>query len=313
MTAATKRKRASAQPDSRDAAAQTRSVEQHEQEEGPTDSLPPPAPLTVYPGSHIELAGLDNDLQAPLQLGQGITMIYPTSEATKTQADNTQNHMTNKSELEQQSPEQDFPSPLVFATRCGLLRQLGNRLHVESRLRRYAAQVGDLVIGIIKSRHIDDYRVDIGSAEFASLPLLAFQGATRRNCPNLLTGTLIYATVEAVSRHSPTVLTCISPHETTDWVAQQSLFGPLQEGQCVNCSLQLCQRLISEDEESCLVLSLLARHIGFEICIGLNGRVWIKSPSPILTVLIANSILNSEMMNASQTRAMVDKLVASIN
>jgi exosome complex component RRP40 len=41
------------------------------------------------------------------------------------------------------------------------------------------------VIGIITHRHADGYRVDIGSAHSASLDALAFEGASKRNRPNL--------------------------------------------------------------------------------------------------------------------------------
>ena len=41
--------------------------------------------------------------------------------------------------------------------------------------------VEDAVIGIIVDRHADGYKVDIGAAQLASLPALAFEGATKRN------------------------------------------------------------------------------------------------------------------------------------
>lgn len=43
----------------------------------------------------------------------------------------------------------------------------------------------DLVIGLVQERLKDCYRVDIGSSQPAMLSLLAFEGATRKNRPNL--------------------------------------------------------------------------------------------------------------------------------
>ena len=44
---------------------------------------------------------------------------------------------------------------------------------------------GDRVLGVITKTTGRSYRVDIGSAMPASLPELAFEGATKRNKPNL--------------------------------------------------------------------------------------------------------------------------------
>lgn len=41
------------------------------------------------------------------------------------------------------------------------------------------------VIGIITNRGSDSYKVDIGGAIPASLPSLSFEGATKKNKPNL--------------------------------------------------------------------------------------------------------------------------------
>lgn len=38
---------------------------------------------------------------------------------------------------------------------------------------------------MIIARHAEGYRVDIGSSQAASLDALAFEGATKRNKPNL--------------------------------------------------------------------------------------------------------------------------------
>ncbi len=50
---------------------------------------------------------------------------------------------------------------------------------------KYIPQTNEAVVGIIRNRHSEGYRVDIGSAHPASLGALAFEGATKRNKPNL--------------------------------------------------------------------------------------------------------------------------------
>ena len=46
------------------------------------------------------------------------------------------------------------------------------------------------------------YRVDIGTAEAASLSYLAFEGATKRNRPNVNVGDLVYAKLLVASSHT---------------------------------------------------------------------------------------------------------------
>ena len=52
-------------------------------------------------------------------------------------------------------------------------------------LPRYIPQVGDCVLGRIADKHSENYGVDINTPFPASLPVLAFEGATRRSRPNL--------------------------------------------------------------------------------------------------------------------------------
>ena len=54
--------------------------------------------------------------------------------------------------------------------------------------------VDDMVIGIIVERLGDNYRVDIGSAAFATLPILGFDGATKKTRPqlNVLTRIVVF-------------------------------------------------------------------------------------------------------------------------
>ena len=50
---------------------------------------------------------------------------------------------------------------------------------------QYVPMKGDRVLGVVTKTTGRSYRVDIGSAVSAVLPELAFEGATKRNKPNL--------------------------------------------------------------------------------------------------------------------------------
>jgi len=80
----------------------------------------------------------------------------------------------------------------ITSTRAGLLGSIFSstkpdkqRHWLESTLKRYTPSPPEPILGIIVARHAEGYRVDIGSSQSASLDALAFEGATKRNKPNL--------------------------------------------------------------------------------------------------------------------------------
>jgi exosome complex component RRP40 len=66
------------------------------------------------------------------------------------------------------------------------------------------------VVGIIEEKTADYYRVNIFSGSVAILNRLAFEGATKRNKPELKVGDVIYCRVSLAHRDLDTELTCIS-------------------------------------------------------------------------------------------------------
>lgn len=73
----------------------------------------------------------------------------------------------------------------IRSTKVGKLRwhEADCKLWVQSEQKRYIPELDDHVIGIVTDRHTDEYLVDIGAPAMASLPLLGFDGATKRNRP----------------------------------------------------------------------------------------------------------------------------------
>ena len=81
---------------------------------------------------------------------------------------------------------------------------------VENNEHVYHPRENDQVVGIIEERGGDFYRVNIFSGQLALLSRLAFEGATKRNRPELKRGDVIYTRVSACSKHCDTELSCIS-------------------------------------------------------------------------------------------------------
>ena len=73
---------------------------------------------------------------------------------------------------------------------------------VDVHSKRYVANRGENVIGVVLAKMGDTFRVDIGTAEPASLSYLAFEAATKRNRPNVNVGDLVYAKLLVASSHT---------------------------------------------------------------------------------------------------------------
>ncbi|KAL1922308.1 uncharacterized protein VTP21DRAFT_9847 [Calcarisporiella thermophila] len=191
----------------------------------------------------------------------------------------------------------------IIAIKAGVLhhREAGNRWWLDNNQKRYVPSVGESVIGVVTARLSDYYKVDIGSAHQALLPVLAFEGATKRNRPNLKVGSLLYARVSLANKHMEPELECINPQ-----TQRADGYGELKDGFVIHCSLGLCRRLLDPETP---ILNALAPHFPFEIAVGINGRVWINTASPKHTVLLANAVRNSEYLSRKECQEMVRELI----
>ncbi|CAN6469411.1 unnamed protein product [Victoria cruziana] len=84
----------------------------------------------------------------------------------------------------------------ISVTTAGRLRfSKPNKYWVESSQKRYVPSAGDTVLGIVVDGKSDNFWVDIKGPTVAFLPVLAFEGGTRRNIPRFEIGTLLYLRV----------------------------------------------------------------------------------------------------------------------
>ncbi|KAI9494243.1 hypothetical protein BDB00DRAFT_787288 [Zychaea mexicana] len=189
----------------------------------------------------------------------------------------------------------------IVATKAGILKHLPGKWWIESNQKRYVASTGESVVGQIISKLTEYYRVDIGTAHTAILPALAFEGATKRNKPNLNSRSLVYCRVAMANRDMEAELECVNPA-----TGKADGFGELKSGHVIKCSLGLCRRLLDPNTP---ILALLGEHFPFELAVGMNGRVWIHSNSVKDTIMLANAIQNSEYLDADECKAMVQGLI----
>lgn len=200
----------------------------------------------------------------------------------------------------------------VKATKAGVFQfRTPNRFWVENSQRRYSPVVGDAVIGVVVSKHSEEYRLNVGGPALAILPALAFDGASKRNKPNFEIGTAVYARVEVAHRDMDPEVTCVTALEgkKRDWVTGQSIFGELNGGFVFRVTLSLAKMLRSTQ---CTVLNCIGNVLAFEIAVGANGMVWIHASSKSETVVISNAIRNSEHLTDVQINVMCRKLLANL-
>ncbi|TDG45123.1 hypothetical protein AWZ03_008461 [Drosophila navojoa] len=189
----------------------------------------------------------------------------------------------------------------VVASKAGPLRHKDpNTFWVDNYQRRYVPARGDLIIGIVKARVGDLYRVDIGSADTAAISYLAFEAATKKNRPDLNPGDLLYARVLNANADIEPELVCVNSN------GKRGKLGVLQDGFFFKCSLNLARLLL---RESCPALAALTDEMPFEIAVGVNGRIWVKAHSMRETVGLANAIMSLEQAGYAE----IDKICGDLN
>ncbi|KAG6401670.1 hypothetical protein SASPL_138534 [Salvia splendens] len=191
---------------------------------------------------------------------------------------------------------------LISVMKGGVLRfSKPNKYWVETSQKRYVPSAGDNVLGIVVDARSDNFFVDIKGPTLAFLPVLAFEGGTRRNIPKFEMGTLLYVRVVKADTGMNPELSCM------DASGKAAEYGPLKEGFMFETSTGLSRTLLSSP--TCPVLETLGKKIAFEIAVGLNGRVWVNSSTPSIVVLVSNTIIQTASMSPTQQKIRVESLL----
>lgn len=180
----------------------------------------------------------------------------------------------------------------VFACKPGVLRRKEpNTFWVDSFQKRYTASRGETVIGTVIGKGMDGFRVEIGTSEPAALSFLSFEGATKKNKPDVNLGDIVFARLILANPDLESEIVCV------DSFGKKEKLGVLSEGFVFNASLNLIRRILSRN---CPVLRRLKKEFNFELAAGMNGRIWIKGRNPKETIGIANAILATEFVPYDQ-------------
>lgn len=206
-----------------------------------------------------------------------------------------------------QNYDGDIKTDTIIAVIIGTLKfRSPSTFWVESNCKRYFPRTGDQIVGIIEDKGGDYYKVNIFSTSSALLSRLSFEGATKRNKPELKKGDIIYARVSLAHKDLETELTCTAASGSKkEWSSGEAVYGNLCSGVVVKISIARAKSMLLPD---CVLLNALGRHFAYEVAVGMNGAVWIRAPDIITTIIIRNAVLNSEFLDDHQIEAMVDEL-----
>ena len=133
---------------------------------------------------------------------------------------------------------------------------------------------------------------------------MAFEGATKKNRPNVNVGDIVYAKLLVASRDMEAELVCV------DSYGKKAGLGVLSGGGFVfSVPLHVIRKLLSKD---CVLLSTLGANLSFEVAVGMNGRIWIRGKTAKETISLANAISAAEFMTNEEIKRMVNKLVDAL-
>ncbi|KAH8825232.1 hypothetical protein DL96DRAFT_172003, partial [Flagelloscypha sp. PMI_526] len=181
-------------------------------------------------------------------------------------------------------PGSKGPCTAFISTKAGELNHSSNRAKwwIDSNSKRYVPAGQESVVGVIALRAGEGYRVDIGGAHLATLDGLAFEGATKRNRPNLKIGSLVYARVSLAHKDMDPELECFDAQ-----TRRAEGFGELKGGFLVSCSLKMCRLLLDPGH---FLLPYLGSLFPLDAAVGTNGRVWIDAKEIKNTIAVSRCI-----------------------
>ncbi|XP_030622567.1 exosome complex component RRP40 [Chanos chanos] len=189
----------------------------------------------------------------------------------------------------------------VLVCKSGILRHKQPNLYwIDSQQKRYVPAKGESVIGIVTAKSGDIFKVDVGGSEQASLSYLAFEGATKRNRPNVQVGDLVYAQFIIANKDMEPELVCIDSNGKANGMG---VFGA--DGFLFKVSLGLVRRLLAPQSE---IVKDLEKLFPSEIVVGMNGCVWVKAKTVQQTLIVANLIESCENMTAQQRQALFKRV-----
>jgi exosome complex component RRP40 len=189
----------------------------------------------------------------------------------------------------------------VIISKNGILcKRKPNTFYVDSHQKRYIPAKGDSVIGIVANKSGQDiFWLDINASEPAALSYLAFEGATKKNRPDINIGDTIFCKLVLANPDLEPELVCV------DSQGKKGKLGQLNGGLVFNCSVNLVRKLLNE---KCQLLKLLSKELSYEITAGINGRIWINTKHMKEAIALREVLLEAEHTPYSGMKELAESL-----
>ena len=206
-----------------------------------------------------------------------------------------------------------IPPSTILSTTSGALQvdHKKSALWLERSNGRYQPSVGDLVVAQIHHSSTDTYHCSLTPhTPFALLGQLAFEGANKKNRPQLKAGDLVYARVSRASKWEDTEIECCNSS-----TGKAEGMGPLKAGMVWEVSPAFARRLMmGSDKEGksrggIVALEEVGEKVRFEVAVGRNGKLWLDSGSVKETIMIGRLLqqVDEQGLDAEAQRKAVKK------
>lgn len=175
---------------------------------------------------------------------------------------------------------------------------------------RYVPSVGDLVIATVHHSSVDYYHLAITPyTAMATLPQLAFEGASKKTRPVLQAGSLVYARVSMANKHMEPELECVHPS-----TGKSEGLGELKCGMLFDISLGMTRRMMTnkarEDGAFAILEDLAEKGLRFEIAVGRNAKLWVNAENVKTTLTVGDAVkkTDEERLSVEQQVKLANRL-----
>lgn len=143
--------------------------------------------------------------------------------------------------------------------------------------------------------------MDVGGSWPATLSYLAFEGATKKNRPDVQIGDVVYAKMLVASKDMEPELVCVDSH------GKKGRLGVLSDGFLFKCSLNLIRKILNPNFP---LIDSIKNEWPFEMAAGINGRIWVKANTTRETIAVGNIILGCEYLSDAEIKTMCSNVAA---
>ncbi|CAF1208962.1 unnamed protein product [Didymodactylos carnosus] len=185
----------------------------------------------------------------------------------------------------------NYQSKLISDTQQNQ-RQQPQQIQNHMVLKIYSPTKDDYVLGIVIIRGNDFFLIDINSTESAILSMQSFENGCCPNRVKMNRLSIVYARVSRADLWCQTELSCCSPNINKKY-NKSNIFGVIENGYLIRCSLNLCVKL-----QNTSLLSRLTKIVkGFQIIPSVNGFIWYTTTSTNSLIVVKNILLKHETID----------------